>query len=143
MPLSEMFKGGKKNLFRILRYPPLTGDEPSDAVRAAAHGDINLITLLPAATTEGLQVKDSAGNWHAIKCAPSTIIINVADMLEECTAGWYRSTLHRVTNPIGENAKQERLSIPLFLHADPEVRLSERHTAKSYAQERYAELGLV
>lgn len=143
MPLSQMLENSQHILFRILRYPPLTGNEPSDAVRAAAHGDINLITLLPTATEPGLQVQDNAGNWHDVKCDHGMVVVNVGDMLQECSDNWYRSTQHRVINPTGEAAKQERLSMPLFLHPQSDVRLSTRHTAESYLHERRQELGLM
>ena|SRR3989338_4905189 len=141
-PLSGMLKGSTRNLFRILRYPPLTGEEQAGALRAAPHEDINLITLLPTATEPGLQAKDNHGVWHNVPCDHGMIIINVGDMLEECSQGWYQSTTHQVMNPSDEHAIQERLSMPLFLHARDDVRLSTRHTANSYLQERYEELGL-
>jgi isopenicillin N synthase-like dioxygenase len=143
MPLSAMIKNSPQTTLRILHYPPLRGDEQAGAVRAAAHEDINLLTLLPAATTSGLQVQDLQGNWHDVACNPDTIIVNAGDMLQMCTQGYYRSTTHRVINPVGEAAKQSRLSMPLFLHPHPQVRLSATHTQKSYLQERLRELGLV
>ncbi len=143
MPLSSMVQNSQQTLLRILHYPPLTGNEQPQAIRAAAHEDINLITLLPAASTPGLQVKDTHGNWHEVSCDPATIVINAGDMLQECSQGYYRSTTHRVINPEGEAAKQGRLSMPLFLHPRPEVRLSEKHTQHSYLQERLRELGVI
>ena len=112
-------------------------------MRAAAHGDINMLTLLPAATAGGLQVKDAQGNWLDVPIKPNWIIVNVADMLQECTGYYYKSTTHRVLNPTGEAAKKSRLSMPLFLHPRDDVQLSARHTGKSYRAERYKELGLV
>jgi isopenicillin N synthase-like dioxygenase len=141
--LSDMIKGSQKHLFRLIHYPPLTGDEPEGAVRAAEHGDINFLTLLPAATAKGLEAKDSQGDWVPVPCNPGWIIVNVGDMLQECTDHYYPSTLHRVVNPEGEDAKQPRMSMPLFLHPRDEVQLSARHTAKSYREERYRELGLL
>ena len=142
MPLPDMIKNSDRTLFRLIHYPPLTGHEPAGAMRAAAHGDINLLTLLPAATAEGLQVKDAQGNWIDVPINPSWMIVNAGDMLEECTQHYYPSTQHRVMNPVGEAAKKSRLSMPLFLHPRDEVVLSHRHTAGSYCAERYAELGL-
>lgn len=142
-PLSHMIEGCDRTLFRILHYPPLKGDEPANAIRAAAHEDINLLTLLPAATADGLQVLNKEGRWIDVPINPSWIIVNVGDMLQEATEFYYPSTTHRVKNPVGESAKLPRLSMPLFLHARSEVQLSERYTAESYRQERYAELGLV
>jgi isopenicillin N synthase-like dioxygenase len=140
--LSNMIKGSPKHLYRPIHYPPLTGDEPDDAVRAAAHGDINFLTILPAATAEGLQAQFVSGEWLDVPINPNWIIVNSGDMLNECTNNYYPSTIHRVLNPVGEAAKQSRLSMPLFLHPRNEVRLSERYTAGSYCEERYRELGL-
>ena len=143
MPLSDMIKDSDQTLFRILHYPPLTGDEPADAVRAAAHEDIDLLTMLPAATAKGLQVKDAVGNWLDVPINPGWIIVNAGDMLQECTAHYYISTTHRVLNPTGDAAKESRLSMPLFLHPRPDVVLSKRHTAKTYLDERLKEIGLL
>src|SRR3989344_2502487 len=143
IPLSDMIKGSKRTLFRMIHYPPLRGNEPLGAVRAAPHGDINLLTVLPAATAEGLQVKDSQGRWIEVPINPNWIIVNIGDMLQECTQGYYPSTQHRVMNPTGEAAKKSRLSMPLFLHPLDDVQLSSRYTAESYRLERYKELGLL
>ncbi len=140
MPLMDMITGTDKTLLRVLRYPPLRGDEPPGAMRAAAHEDINLITILPAANEAGLQVVGSDGAWINVPGDFGALIVNVGDMLQEATGGYYRSTTHRVVNPIGEAARRSRISMPLFLHPRPEVRLSERHTADSYLQERLREL---
>lgn len=143
IPLSDMIKDAPRTLLRILHYPPLSGREEEGAERAAAHEDINLITLLPAATAMGLQVKDKQGNWHEVESDPGTIVVNVGDSLQECTQHYYQSTTHRVLNPTGEAAKKSRFSMPLFLHARQEVKLSERYTAGSYWLERMRELGVV
>jgi isopenicillin N synthase-like dioxygenase len=140
-PLSEMLSL-ERTLFRILHYPPLQGDVAEGAIRAAAHEDINLITLLPAATEPGLQVKDKQGNWVDVVVNPETLVINIGDMLQEATDGYYISTSHRVINPSGEAAKKSRLSMPLFVHAKADVKLSDRYTAESYLNERLYELGL-
>lgn len=142
MPLKEMIEGSSETLLRPIHYPPLTGGEEEGAVRAAAHEDINLITLLPAATAPGLEVKDTAGHWHEVACDPGTIVVNSGDMLREASHGYYPSTTHRVVNPRGEESRKPRYSMPLFLHARSDVRLSERYTAGAYLQERLREIGL-
>lgn len=142
MPLPDMIKNSKHTLLRLIHYPPLTGHEPKEAMRAAAHGDINMLTLLPAATAGGLQVQNTRGEWIDVPINPNWIIVNIGDMLAECSGHYYPSTPHRVTNPTGDAAKQSRLAMPLFLHARDEVVLSKRHTAASYRAERFAELGL-
>ena len=143
MPLTMMSSGSKETLLRPIHYPGLKGDEEVGAIRAAAHEDINLITLLPAASAPGLQVKDLQGNWHDVECNPGDIAINAGDMLQEATGGYYISTTHRVMNPTGPTAKNPRYSMPLFIHPRPEVRLSERHTAGTYLEERLREIGLL
>lgn len=141
-PFSRMIEESNQTLFRILHYPPLGGEDEPDAVRAAAHEDINLITLLPAATQPGLEVKDVEGNWHKVECDPGMIVINVSDMLAEATGGYLKSTTHRVVNPNGLNANVSRYSAPLFVHPRPEVRLSNRYTAGEYLAQRLKEIGL-
>ena len=143
MPLSQMIQDNPRTQLRILYYPALTGAEEEGAVRSAAHEDIDLLTLLVAGTSPGLQVKDMNGNWHDVTCDPGTVVVNAGDMLQMCSQGFYRSTTHRVMNPTGEAAKKPRLSMPLFLHPRDDVILSEKYTAKSYLLERLKELGLI
>lgn len=138
MPLSQMVQGSHRTLLRILRYPPLRGDEPHGAVRAAAHEDINLITVLPAANEPGLQVKDSSGNWHDVPCDLGSLAINAGDMLQYASGGYFPSTTHRVVNPTGESATRSRVSMPLFLHPQDDVVLADGRTASSFLAERLA-----
>ena len=140
IPLPAMLDGSDHTLLRVLHYPPLTGDEPSGALRAAAHGDINLLTLLPAATEPGLQVLGQDGGWHDVPCDFSFLIVNIGDMLAEASGHYYPSTVHRVLNPAGEARAKSRISLPLFLHPRREVVLSERYTVGSYFDERIQEL---
>lgn len=139
-PLDEMMAGSTRTLLRILRYPPLTGNEPEGAVRAASHEDINLLTVLPAANEPGLQVKDTAGNWHDVPCDFGSLAINCGDMLALASGGYYPSTPHRVLNPTGDGALRSRLSLPLFLHPADDVVLADGRTAFSFLSERLAEL---
>lgn len=141
MPLSEMIHGSQQTMLRILHYPPLSGEEPIGAVRAAAHEDINLLTLLIGATSSGLQVKDNAGQWHEVPCSKESLVVNVGDMLQLASRHFYRSTTHRVVNPNHTNTA--RLSMPLFLHPRPEVQLSSEKTAGQYLKERLLELGVL
>lgn len=141
-PLREMIAESPNTVFRIIHYPPVTGTEDEGAVRSSAHEDINLLTILPAGTAPGLEVRDTAGNWHEVSCDPASLVVNSGDMLQMASGGYYRSTTHRVVNPTGEAAHQPRYSMPLFLHPRPEVRLSETHTANDYLSERLAEIGL-
>jgi isopenicillin N synthase-like dioxygenase len=140
--LSSMVTNSEQTLLRILHYPPLTGGEEPDAIRAADHEDINLITLLPAANEPGLQVKGKGDEWIDVPCDFGNLIVNIGDMLQEASAGYFPSTTHRVINPLGADQTMSRISLPLFLHPNPEVVLSARHTAKSYLKERLKELGV-
>lgn len=141
-PLSRMIEGSRKTLLRILHYPPLTGEEAPAALRAAAHEDINLLTILPAASRPGLQILDREGRWLDVPCDPASLVVNTGDMLQEASAGWFPSTTHRVVNPAGRDRNAGRLSLPLFLHPRPEVVLSDRYTAGSYLAERLRQLGV-
>ena len=140
MPLPDMLNGSDHTLLRVLHYPPLTGAEPPGAMRAAAHGDINLLTLLPAATEPGLQVRGKDQAWHDVPCDFGLLIVNIGDMLQEASGHYYPSTVHRVLNPVGAAAHKSRISLPLFLHPRREVVLSERYTVGSYFEERMREL---
>ncbi|ALP39891.1 isopenicillin N synthase family dioxygenase [Aeromonas schubertii] len=142
-PLSSMIEGSQKTLLRVLHYPPLDGTEEAGAIRAAAHEDINLLTILPAASEPGLQVMGADGEWMDVPCDFGTLIINIGDMLQEASQGYYPSTTHRVINPTGGSLNKARISLPLFLHPRPDVVLSERHTADSYLMERLRELGVI
>lgn len=140
-PLSKMIVDSEQTLLRVLHYPPLTGEEDTGAIRAAAHEDINLLTILPAANAAGLQVKAKDGQWLDVPCDFGNLIVNIGDMLQEVSQGYFPSTTHRVINPEGSDTTQSRISLPLFLHPRPDVVLSERHTAESYLTERLKELG--
>lgn len=139
-PLSAMIKDSPKHLLRILHYPPLTGDEEPAAIRAAAHEDINLITILPASNEPGLQVLAADGSWLEVPCDFGNLIVNNGDMLQEASGGYFPSTTHRVVNPDGADKTVGRVSLPLFCHPRPDVVLSDRYTADAYLQERLREL---
>jgi len=140
VPLPSMLEGSDHTLLRVLHYPPLRGDEEPGAVRAAAHGDINLLTILPAATEPGLQVLGKDEAWHDVPCDFGLLIVNIGDMLAEASGGYYPSTVHRVLNPVGDARFKPRISLPLFLHPRRDVVLSERYTVASYFDERMREL---
>lgn len=108
------------SVMRLLHYPPLGPDAPEGAIRAAAHGDINTITLLLGAEEAGLQLLGKDGAWHAVDVPEGALVINVGDMLERLTAGKLVSTTHRVVNPSGAAALRSRYSMPFFLHFRPD-----------------------
>lgn len=124
------------SLLRILHYPPLTGDEPPGAVRAAAHEDINLLTLLPVSAEPGLQVMSRDGAWVDVPGSAGDVIVNSGDMLQEASSASLPSTSHRVINPRNSSDNQSRISMPYFMAPRLDLRLSQQHTAGSYLRER-------
>ena len=142
IPLPDMIKGSNTNLLRIIHYPPILDNDKKEAIRAAAHEDINLITVLIAGTEPGLQVKDIKGKWHDVSCDSGCIAVNVGDMLKEASQGYYPSTTHQVINPKYPLENVSRYSMPLFLHARDEVKLSKNFTARQYLDKRLIEIGL-
>jgi isopenicillin N synthase-like dioxygenase len=141
-PLHKMIDNSPLNMLRIIHYPPLRDSDPSNAIRASAHEDINLLTILCAATMSGLQAKDLNGVWHEVDTDPGMIVVNTGDMLQMLTDGYFPSTTHQVVNPINKNKEISRFSMPLFLHPNEDVKLSDKHTAGSYLSERLKEIGL-
>jgi isopenicillin N synthase-like dioxygenase len=147
--------GHGNSILRAIHYPPLR--EEVAGVRAAAHEDINLITLLVGSDAPGLEIRARDGRWIAVTTIPGTIVCNVGDMLQRLTNGRLVSTTHRVVNPPPPWDRRSRWSIPFFLHFDPDVvietlpscvdaghpdRFPEPITANDYLQQRLAEIGL-
>ncbi len=141
------------SILRILHYPPVPDDAPVGAVRAAAHEDINLITILVAANGAGLQLLTREGEWLAIDTDPQHLIVDAGDMLARITNDVIPATTHRVVNPIGDNVS--RYSIPFFMHPRADVILScleackgigakyEDISAGDFLKQRLKEIGLV
>jgi isopenicillin N synthase-like dioxygenase len=145
------------SILRPIHYPPITTDDIPN-VRAGAHEDINLITLLVGASAEGLEVKSRRdGTWMPFTADEDTIVVNIGDMLQRLTNHVYPSTTHRVVNPPGEKARQPRYSTPFFLHPNPDFlidvlpacigpdnpsRYPEPITAQAYLEERLREIKL-
>ncbi len=146
------------SILRPIHYFPIENPEavPADAVRAAEHGDINLITLLMGASADGLQVLRHDGKWIPITALPEQLVVNVGDMLERLTNKKLKSTIHRVVNPARHLMNQPRYSIPFFMHPRSEVNLAAlpqcvdaQHpkiwsdiTAGEFLNERLKEIGL-
>jgi isopenicillin N synthase-like dioxygenase len=107
------------SVLRIIHYPPLP-PEPTPSVRAGAHEDINVITLLLGAEEPGLEVLTRRGKWLAVNPPAGSLVCNVGDMLQRLTNKHLRSTTHRVTNPARERASNARYSLPFFLHFNPD-----------------------
>ena len=140
MPLSRMMEGSTRSLLRVLRYPPLPDHVPDGAVRAAAHEDINLLTVLPASDQPGLELLGANGEWFPVPCDPGSLAVNGGEMLDLATAGYYPATTHRVVNPTGDAAREARMSLPLFLHPADDVVLAEGRTAFEFLTQRIREL---
>lgn len=146
------------SILRQIHYFPIENPDavPADAVRAAEHGDINLITLLMGASADGLQVLRKDGKWIPITALPDQLVVNVGDMLERLTNKKLKSTIHRVVNPPREMMHTSRYSIPFFMHPRSEMDLTclgscvdaahpkqfEDATAGGFLEERLRELGL-
>lgn len=114
------------SILRPIHYYPITNPDavPADAVRAAEHGDINLITLLMGASADGLQVLRRDGKWIPITALPDQLVVNVGDMLERLTNKRLKSTIHRVVNPPRHLMNTPRYSIPFFMHPRSEMSLA-------------------
>ena len=144
------------SILRPIHYPPIKS-EPKNAVRAAAHGDINLITLLMGAHGKGLQVQNHEGEWVDAIAKPDELMINVGDMLSRLTNNKLLSTIHQVVNPPKELWGTSRYSVPFFMHPvsemplnclencidDEHPKLYEDITAGEFLHERLIELGLI
>ncbi|MFY7665228.1 MULTISPECIES: isopenicillin N synthase family dioxygenase [Flavobacterium] len=144
------------SILRPIHYPPIT-KEPENAIRAAAHGDINLITLLMGAQGKGLQVQNHNGEWIDAIAEDDELVINVGDMLSRHTNNKLKSTIHQVVNPPRELWGTSRYSIPFFMHPVSDMKLNclencidennpklyEDITAGDFLNERLVELGLI
>ena len=144
------------SILRPIHYPPILED-PKEAVRASAHGDINLITLLMGAHGKGLQVQHSNGDWIDAVASEDELMINIGDMLSRHTNNLLKSTVQRVVNPDRELLKKSRYSIPFFMHPVSEMKLNvlescisdespksfDDITAGDFLNERLVELGLL
>lgn len=147
------------SILRLLHYPAQTTPPPEGSVRAAAHEDINVITLLLGADEAGLQVLPRGHEeWISIEAPKGSMVINVGDMLQRLTNRVLQSTSHRVINPAPERSRFSRYSMPFFLHFEPEVMIEslpgcvtpenpdlnpEPITANEYLMERLREIGLL
>ena len=142
---------------RSIHYYPLNENDVQDgAVRAAAHGDINLITLLMGASADGLEIFTKDEKWIPIISEPDQLVINVGDMMERLTNKRLMSTVHRVVNPDKSKLNTSRYSIPFFMHPKPHMDLSclegcidkdnpksfDDTTAGEFLEERLKEIGL-
>jgi isopenicillin N synthase-like dioxygenase len=153
----DKIKNGN-SILRPIHYYPIENPDavPADAVRAAEHGDINLITLLMGASADGLQVLRRDGKWIPITALPDQLVVNVGDMLERLTNKTLKSTIHRVVNPPRQLMNAPRYSIPFFMHPRYEMSLAalpgtvnkdnpkkwDDITAGEFLDQRLAEIGL-
>lgn len=154
----EQYVVNGNSILRAIHYFPIENPEvlPADAVRAGAHEDINLITLLIGASADGLEVWTKGGEWFPIRAKGEDIVVNVGDMLQRLTNNKLKSTTHRVVNPPQELMKTSRYSVPFFLHPKASMSLAcldsciseaypkayPNYTAGQYLDERLREIGL-
>lgn len=152
----DSYTSNGNSILRAIHYPPIV-EEPKNAVRAAAHGDINLITLLMGAQGKGLQVMTNKGKWIDAIAEPDELIINMGDMMSRLTNNKLKSTLHQVINPPRSSWGSSRYSIPFFMHPEAEMSLNclpncfsdenpkkyEDITAGAFLNQRLIELGLL
>jgi isopenicillin N synthase-like dioxygenase len=144
------------SILRLLHYPPQENPPPKGTVRAGAHEDINVITLLLGAEEAGLQALHRSGEWLDVNPPAGSLVINCGDMLQRLTGGVLPSTTHRVLNPSPERARFPRYSTPFFLHFNQDVMIEALPqcleeggkaeppiTAQDYLMERLREIGLV
>lgn len=143
----ERVRGGN-SLLRVIHYPPIRSDTAPGAIRAAAHEDVNLVTVLPASTAPGLELMTREGNWIEVVPPPGAMICDTGDMMQLITQGRLPATTHRVVNPPGAAAQSSRYALPFFVHPRPEVRLAPPDqpgsgpTAGDFLQKRLREIGL-
>ena len=145
------------SILRPIHYPPITSSNIPN-VRAGAHEDINLITLLVGASAEGLEVLSRKGEWVPFTADADTIVVNIGDMLQRLSNHVYPSTTHRVVNPPGDKSRMARYSTPFFLHPNPDFliktlpgcitpenpdRYPEPITAYDYLMQRLREIKLI
>jgi isopenicillin N synthase-like dioxygenase len=145
------------SILRLLHYPPQAEPPPEGSVRAGAHEDINVITLLLGAEEGGLEVKHRNGSWLGVNPPPGSLVVNIGDMLQRLTNNMLPSTTHRVVNPKPERSRFPRYSTPYFLHFRPDFQIStlpqcvsdtnpdrypEPLTAQDYLMQRLREIGL-
>lgn len=140
------------SILRTLHYPAMPPEVTPGAIRAGAHTDINVITLLLGAEEPGLQLRDKSGNWLPVTAPKGCVAVNIGDMLSRLTNDRLPSTLHRVVNPDMERARYARYSTPFFLHFAPDVLVEtlpwggppryEPITAHAFLEQRLREIKL-
>ncbi|MFE6311719.1 2OG-Fe(II) oxygenase family protein [Streptomyces rochei] len=139
MPLERMADNSAATVLRIQRYLPSAEQEVIGGTRALAHTDINLLTVLPAASGPGLQVRTPDG-WTDVEAEAGSLVIQAGEMLALASGGHYPAALHRVVSPRDRPARESRMSVPLFLHPADEVPLTLRVSAADFRAKRLAEL---
>lgn len=140
LSLADTIHNCDRHGFRIIHYPPIVSSL-QESPRAGAHTDICLLTMIPFATAEGLELEDSAGVWHKPHIDKDEILIFNADMLEMATNGYIKSAMHRVVVESGPKQQQSRFSFPVFIHPRREVELQPNVTAMDALRKRITEIG--
>lgn len=147
-PTLQQATVGGNSVMRLIHYPPLGPTARPGAVRAAAHEDINLITVLPASTQPGLELLDRQGVWRPVVTPPNVMVCDTGDLLQHYTAGRLPAVTHRVVNPPG-SANVSRYSMPFFVHPRPDWLIEpiggDRPTVRAgdYLRQRLIENGVL
>ncbi|OUR97292.1 oxidoreductase [Halobacteriovorax marinus] len=140
------------SILRAIHYPPTKGEDTMNSIRAAAHEDINLITMLVGATESGLELLDKDGTWLPVVSSPGEIVVDTGDMMSRLTNEILPATTHRVVNPTNDGSR--RFSMPYFVHPHSnaslaclescvgEKKLHEDITAGDFLTQRLKEIGL-
>ncbi|OIT27010.1 protein downy mildew resistance 6 [Nicotiana attenuata] len=108
-------------LLRPLRYPVAGEIDSSDKYMhgAGAHTDCGMITILVTDGVPGFQVcRDKLQKpqiWEGVHHLKGALIVNIGDLMERWTNCLFKSTLHRVTQPV-----QERYSVAMFFDPSPD-----------------------
>ena len=149
---ADMIKDGN-SIIRTIHYPPTKGEDTKNSIRAAAHEDINLITMLVGATDSGLQLLERDGTWLDVESRPGEIVVDTGDMMSRITNNVLPSTTHRVINPSDDGSA--RFSMPFFVHPHSQAELKcipscvgagAKHppiTAGEFLTQRLREIGLI
>ena len=108
---------------RAINYPTSPTPPAPGQLRAGAHTDYGTLTMLRQDTVGGLEVLDTEGAWVAVPSVPGAFVVNIGDLMARWTDDRWRSTLHRVVDPVGVGGAR-RQSMPFFHNANWDAEVS-------------------